>query len=49
MVLNPGKCCYVSFGSNSDKSGLILEDSAKIPSAEEHVVLGVTVNNWLTF
>ena len=24
MVLNPGKCCYTSFGSNPDKSDLIL-------------------------
>ena len=35
MVLNQGKCCYMSFGSNPDKSDLILEDSTKIPSAEE--------------
>ena len=39
MVLNPGKCCYMSFGSNPDKSDLILEDSTKIPSAEEYVIL----------
>ena len=47
MVLNPGKYCYMSFGSNLDKSDLILEDSAKIPST--HVVLGVTIDNRLTF
>ena len=41
MVLNPGKCCYMSFGSNPDKSDLILEDSTKIPSAEEYVILRV--------
>ena len=35
MVLNPGKCCYMSFGSNLDRSGLILEDSTKLPSAED--------------
>ena len=35
MVLNPGKCCYMSFGSNPDRSGLILEDSTKLPSAED--------------
>ena len=39
MVLNPRKCCYMSFGSNADKSDLILGDSPKIPSAEEYVVL----------
>ena len=27
MVLNPGKCC---FGSNPDKSDLILEDSTRL-------------------
>ena len=49
MVLNPGKCCYMSFGSNPDKSDLILEDSTKIPSAEEYTILGVTIDNRLTF
>ena len=49
MVLNPSKCCYMSFGSNPDKSDLILEDSTKIPSAEECVILGVTIDNRLTF
>ena len=48
-VLNPDKCCYMSFGSNPDKSDLILEDSTKIPSAEEYVILGVTIDNTLTF
>ena len=49
MVLNPGKCSYMSFGSNPDKSDLILEDSTKIPSAEEYVVLEVTIGNRLSF
>ena len=49
MDLNPGKCCYMSFGSNPDKSDLILEDSTKNPSAEEYVVLGVTIENKLAF
>ena len=49
MVLNPGKCCYMSFGSNPDKSDLILEDSTKIPSAEEYVILRVAIDNRLTF
>ena len=39
----------MSFGSNPDKSDLILEDSTKIPSTEEYVVLGVTIDNRLTF
>ena len=49
VILNPGKCCYMSFGSNPDKSDLILEGSTKIPSAEEYVVLRVTIDNRLTF
>ena len=49
MVLNPGRYCYMSFGSNPNKSDLILKDSTKIPSAEEYVVLGVTIDNRLTF
>ena len=39
----------MSFGSNPDKSDLILEDSTKISSAEEYVILGVTRDNRLTF
>ena len=48
-LVNPGKCCYVSFGSNPDKSDLVFEDSTKIPSAEEYVVLGNAIDNRLTF
>ena len=47
MALNPGKCCYMSFSSNLDKSGL--EDSSEIPSAEEYVILRVTIENRLIF
>ena len=49
MVLNPGKCCYMSFGSNPDQSDLILEDSTKVPSAEKYVILRVAIDNRLTF
>ena len=49
MVLNPGKCYYMSFGFNPEQSDLILEDSTKIPSAEEYVILGVTIENKPTF
>ena len=49
MVLNPGKYCYMSFGFNPDKSYLILEDGTKILSAEEYVILRVTIENHLTF
>ena len=41
MVLNAGKCCYLSFGSNLNKIDFMLEDSTKIPSVEEYVVLVV--------
>ena len=49
MVLNPGKRCYRSFSFNLHKSDLILEDSTKISSAEEYEILGVTIDNRLTF
>ena len=49
MVLNQGKCCYMSFGSNPDKSDLILEDSMKIPSADKYVILGVTIDHLRNF
>ena len=49
MVLNPGKCCFMSLGSNIPNNDLILEDSTKIPSAEEYIVLGITIDNKLTF
>ena len=39
----------MNFDSNPEKSDLILENSTKILSAEEYVVLGVTTDNWLTF
>ena len=38
MVLNPGKYCYLSFGSNPDKNSLILD----------LIVLGVLIDNKLT-
>ena len=49
MALNPGKCCYMSFSSNPNKSDLILEDSTKIPLGEEYLILGFTTDNRLTF
>ena len=39
----------MSFGSNTDKSDLILEDSTKVHSAEEYGILGVTIVIRLTF
>ena len=39
----------MSFGTNPDKSDLILEGSTKSPLAEEYLILGVTIGNRLTF
>jgi len=39
----------MSLGSNIPNNDLILEDSTKIPSAEEYIVLGITIDNKLTF
>ena len=39
----------MSLGSNPNKSDLVLEDSTKIPSAEEYVILGVKIDTRLTF
>ena len=50
MFLNPGKCCYMTFGSKfSNNNDLLLEDDTTIPSAEEHVVLGITIDSHLNF
>ena len=49
MFLNPGKCCFIGFGSNPGKSNLILEASIKIFLEEESAVFGVTIENRLTF
>ena len=35
----------MSFGSNPEKSDLILKDSTKIFSAEEYVVLWIIIDN----
>ena len=49
MVLNPAKCYYVTFGLNTTKNKFALEDGTIVPFAEEHVVLGVTIDPRLTF
>ena len=49
MVLNPRKCYYMTFGLSIAKNELVLEDSTIAPSAEEHVVLGITSNSCWTF
>ena len=55
MVLHPGKYYYMTFGLNTNKndffffSFFFFEDSTIAASAEEHVVLGLTINFRLTF
>ena len=49
MVLNPGKCYHMTLGLNTTKNEYVLEDGTIVPSAEEHVVLGMTVDSRLTF
>ena len=48
MFLNPGKWYYMTFSLNTTKNEFVLEDRA-IASAEEHVVLGITIDSRLTF
>ena len=44
MVLNPGDCHYMTFGLNTAKNEFVLEDSTiVVPSAEQHVILGITI------
>ena len=50
MVLNPGKCYYMTFGLNTTKTKFVLENGTTIiPSAEEYVVLGITIDSRLNF
>ena len=49
MVLNPGKCYYMTFGLNTTKNEFVLEDGTIVPSAEEHVVLRIAIDSHLTF
>ena len=49
MVLNPGKCYYMTFSFNTTKNEFVLEDGTIVPSAEEHVVLRIPIDSRLTF
>ena len=48
IVLNPGKCYYMTFGLNTTKNEFVLEDDTIVSPAEEHLVLGITINFPLT-
>ena len=39
----------MNFGFNPDSSDLVLEDSIKMSSLDKYVVLGVIIDNRLTF
>ena len=45
MVLNAGKCYYMNFGWNTTKNEFVLLDGTIVPSAEEHVVLGIIIDS----
>ena len=49
MVLNPGKYYCMNFGSNTTKKEFVLENGAIASSAEEYVVLGITINFYSHF
>ena len=40
---------YMTFGSNTTKNEFFFEDGTIVTSAEEHVVLGITIDSRLTF
>ena len=37
MDLDPAKCCYTTFDSNTTKNEFALEEGKIVPSAEEHI------------
>ena len=48
MVLNPGKCYYMTFGLNTTKNEFVSKGGTIFPFAEKHVVLGITIYSALT-
>ena len=49
MVLNQRKCYHMTFGLNTTKTEFAIEDCTIFSFAEEHVVLGITIDSYLTF
>ena len=49
MVLNPGKCYYMTFGLNTTKNEFVSKGGTIFPFAEKHVVLGITIYSRLNF
>ena len=48
MVLNAGKCNFICLGKNTENETFIFKDTIMNNSKEEKI-LGVTINNRLTF
>ena len=48
IVLNPGKYYCMTFGLNTTKYEFVLEDGTIVPSLEEHVVFGITIDSLLS-
>ena len=48
MVLDPGKCCYICIGRNTE-NGKFEFDNLCLENNNEEVVLEVTIDNNLTF
>ena len=42
-------CYYMTSGLKTTKNEFVLDDGTTMPSAEEHVVLGMTIDSCLTF
>ena len=49
IVLNPGKCYYMTFGLNTTKNEFVLADGTIVLSAEEYAVSEITIYSSLTF
>ena len=45
MAFNHSKCYYMTFGLNTTKNEFVLEDGKIVPSVEEHVLLGITIDS----
>ena len=49
MVLNPGKCYYITFGSKTTTNGFVLEDITILASVEKHAMLRIIMDSHLNF
>ena len=49
MILNPGKCHFISIGKDTHDEDVFYYDSLILKSSNEEVILGVTIDRKLTF